>query len=123
MLGICEIESYIPEKKISNYDRKEKFRISDDFIQNKLGVKYVTRIESNQNASDLCCMAYTRLMSQKSNLNPNDLDVVIVCTQNPDFKIPHTSAIVHGKLNLPNKCAAFDLSIGCSGYVTRTMFV
>ncbi len=38
-------------------------------------------------------------------------------TQNPDFNIPHTSAIVHGKLDLPQECACFDISLGCSGYV------
>ena len=38
MLGICDIASFIPENKVSNYDKKNKFQISDDFIENKLGV-------------------------------------------------------------------------------------
>jgi 3-oxoacyl-[acyl-carrier-protein] synthase III len=40
-----------------------------------------------------------------------------VVTQNPDFNIPHTSAILHGKLDFPKTCACFDISLGCSGYV------
>ena len=39
MLGICEIASYLPQKKVSNYDKKEKFELNDDFIEHKLGVK------------------------------------------------------------------------------------
>ena len=117
MLGICNMASFIPENKTSNYDKKNKFQISDDFIENKLGVRSVSRIGQNQNASDLCKMAFENLMSQKLPLDPGDTDVIIVCTQNPDYNLPHTSAIVHGKLNLPEKCAAFDISIGCSGYV------
>jgi 3-oxoacyl-[acyl-carrier-protein] synthase-3 len=117
MLGICDLESYIPEKKVSNYSKKERFQVTNDFIENKLGVKFVSRIDSDQNASDLCCLAYQRLLARKTSLDPKDIDVIIVCTQNPDFSLPHTSAIVHGKLNLPDKCAAFDVSLGCSGYV------
>ncbi len=117
MLGICDIDFYIPEKKISNYDRKERFQVSDDFIENKLGVKTVSQIEHNQNASDLSCLAYENLLTHETSLNPKEIDCIIVCTQNPDHRLPHTSAIVHGKLNLPEKCAAFDVSMGCSGYV------
>lgn len=117
MLGICDIASFIPENKVSNYDKINKFQISDDFIENKLGVKSVSRIGQNQNASDICCLAYESLMSHELQLDPSEIDVIIVCTQNPDCNLPHTSAIVHGKLNLPEKCAAFDISLGCSGYV------
>ena len=46
-----------------------------------------------------------------------DIDVLIVVTQNPDTNIPHASAIVHGKLKLPERCACFDVSLGCSGFV------
>jgi len=117
MLGICDIESYIPEKKVSNYSKKEQFQITNDFIENKLGVKFVSRIDPDQNTSDLCCRAYERLIARKTDLDPKDIDVIIVCTQNPDYFLPHTSAIVHGKLDFPEKCAAFDVSLGCSGYV------
>jgi len=117
MLGICDVQSYIPKNRISNYEKKDKFNISDDFIENKLGVKSITRIEPNQNTSDLCCAAYEKLIESNKVLNPANIGVAIVCTQNPDYSLPHTSAIVHGKLNLPEYCATFDISLGCSGYV------
>src|SRR6185437_8879749 len=47
-----------------------------------------------------------------------DVDCLIVCTQNPDAAgLPHTSAIVHRKLGLKHDVACFDISLGCSGYV------
>ena len=67
-------------------------------------------------ASDLCVKAYKNLLD-KIDLDKNDIDCCIVVTQNPDFNIPHTSAIVHGKLDFPHECACFDISLGCSGYV------
>lgn len=116
MLGIKEIATYLPEKKVSNYDKKEKFDFDDDFIENKIGVKFHTVKEDDEKASDLCVKAFENL-TKKFDVNKEDIDCCLVVTQNPDFNIPHTSAIVHGKLELPQKCACFDISLGCSGYV------
>lgn len=116
MLGIQNIASYLPEKKISNYDKKEKFELDDDFIENKIGVKYHTIKEENEKASDLCVKAFENLIS-KNDIDIESIDCCVVVTQNPDFNIPHTSAIVHGKLGFSNDCACFDISLGCSGYV------
>jgi 3-oxoacyl-[acyl-carrier-protein] synthase III len=116
MLGIKDIKSYIPDNRISNYDKIKTFNLTEDFINNKIGVKYTAKIHPNQDTSDLCCEAFNKLLYE-NDLDENKIDVVIVCTQNPDFNLPHTSAIVHGKLNLPAQCAAFDISLGCSGYV------
>lgn len=116
MLGIKEIATYLPEKKASNYDKKEKFEIDDDFIENKIGVKFHTIKEDHEKASDLCVKAFQNL-TQKSNIFIEDVDCCIVVTQNPDYNIPHTSAIVHAKLDLPQSCACFDISLGCSGYI------
>lgn len=116
MLGIKNIASYLPQNKISNYDKKEQFELDDDFIENKIGVKFHTLKEKDEKASDLCVKAFKNLL-QKENIDINLIDCCVVVTQNPDFNIPHTSAIVHGKLELPNDCACFDISLGCSGYV------
>lgn len=116
MLGIKNIASFLPEKKISNYDKKEKFELDDDFIENKIGVKSQTLKEKHEKASDLCVKAFENLI-KKMDLEKESIDCCVVVTQNPDFNIPHTSAIVHGKLELSQECACFDISLGCSGYV------
>ena len=116
MIGIKDIGVYIPELRISNYEKLKRFNISEDFIENKIGVKTVARMESGQDTSDLCCAAYENLIRKNRDFDTRKVDLVIVCTQNPDYTLPHTSAIVHGKLDFPQKCAAFDVSLGCSGY-------
>jgi len=116
MLVIKEIASYIPNKKESNYELIEKFNIDSSFIKDKLGVEFRSIKEEKETASDLCVKAFENL-EKKVDINKNKIDCCIVITQNPDFNIPHTSAIVHSKLNLPNNCACFDISLGCSGYV------
>lgn len=116
MLGIRQISSYLPDKKISNYDKKERFEVDDDFLENKIGVRFHAVKEQDEKASDLCVKAFKNLL-EKENIDINLIDCCVVVTQNPDFNIPHTSAIVHGKLELSDNCACFDISLGCSGYV------
>ena len=62
MLGIKNIASYLPQMKISNYDKKEKFELDDDFIENKIGVKYHTIKEEDEKSSDLCIKAFENLL-------------------------------------------------------------
>jgi 3-oxoacyl-[acyl-carrier-protein] synthase-3 len=117
MIGISDIEIYIPSKRISNYEKTGKFQVSNEFIESKIGVKSVSRIKNSEATSDLCCIAFEKLIANKTKIKLNDIDVLIVCTQTPDYSLPHTSAIVHGKLNFPERTAAFDISLGCSGYI------
>ncbi|AMV73042.1 ketoacyl-ACP synthase III [Desulfuromonas carbonis] len=116
MLGIAEIGSYIPENRISNYDRKEQFAIDDQFIEEKIGVRSVSRKGPEEETSDLCLKAYADLEA-RSGLRREEVETLVVVTQNPDFTIPHTSALVHGRLGLAENCACFDISLGCSGFV------
>jgi len=116
MIGICEIASYIPPARSSNYEQKEAFGIDDQFIEGKIGVRYRAQLAPDEKTSDLCVRAYQALKA-KIDIDDSGIQALAVVTQNPDCKIPHTSAIVHGKLGLPEECACFDISLGCSGYV------
>ncbi|KQW22304.1 3-oxoacyl-ACP synthase [Afipia sp. Root123D2] len=116
MLGIEEIASYLPPLRMSNFERKDQFAIDDHFIEKKIGFLAVSRMEADDTTSTLCEKAYARL-ADKIAIDKNGLQAVIVVTQNPDTNIPHVSAILHGRLGLPEQCACFDVSLGCSGYV------
>jgi len=116
MLGIETIATYIPETRKSNYDLKEKFEIDDDFIENKIGVKYHAIKDEGFKSSDMCVKAFENLQ-EGFHINLEEIECCVVVTQNPDYNLPHTAAIVHGKLGLPSNCAAFDISLGCSGYI------
>ena len=117
MIGIKAIGTYLPEKRISNFDRIEKFDMTDSFIREKIGFTEVALKAPEQKTSDLCVKSWENLLQQHP-VSPNEIDCLVVCTQNPDgHGLPHTSAIIHDKLDLPLNCAVFDISLGCSGYV------
>lgn len=116
MIGIKAIGSYIPAKRVSNYLKKEKFEITDEFIKDKIGVEAVAVKEHEEESSDLCLKSF-ECLAAKTGMDKSSIECLVVVTQNPDYNIPHTSAIVHGKLDLPTACACFDISLGCSGFV------
>ncbi len=116
MIAITTIGKYLPENRVSNLRLLEKFETDEAFIRDKIGVVQRAQKAPGQKASDLCLKAFENLLSQKE-LDTSSVDCCVVVTQNPDLNIPHTSAIVHGALDLPESCACFDISLGCSGYV------
>lgn len=116
MIGIENIGVYIPGNFSSNYERKEAFGIDDFFIEEKIGVRQVSVKHDVEDTSDLCMKAWEALQA-KGPVNIEEIDCLIVVTQNPDSNIPHVSAKVHGLADLNESCACFDISLGCSGYV------
>jgi len=117
MIGIEAIGANIPSNRIDNRALMEQFNIDEEFLVQKTGMVRLARKEASQEASDLCCLAFDSLR-QEHPVETDEIDCLVVCTQNPDGAgLPHTSAIVHGKLGLADSCAAFDISLGCSGYV------
>jgi 3-oxoacyl-[acyl-carrier-protein] synthase-3 len=117
MSTISQIACYVPSGRVSNLERQQELGIDEAFIRGKLGACSVSRKGVEEETSDLCVAAFNRL-TDAERLRREGVDCLVVCTQNPDGRgIPHTSAVVHGKLGLPEACAAFDVSLGCSGYV------
>ena len=117
MIGIESIAVYIPTDSVDNTARLEQFDITREFLESRTGMTRLARKSRDEDTSDMCCTAINQLMAERS-IDLADIECLIVCTQNPDgFGLPHTAAIVHGKLGMATNCAAFDISLGCSGYV------
>jgi 3-oxoacyl-[acyl-carrier-protein] synthase-3 len=118
MIGIKAIASYFPEQRVSNVDRAEEAGKDVAFITDKVGFTSLLRKSDEEDTSDLCVQAFEALLAKNPDINREDIDCLIVVTQNPDEAgLPHTSAIVQHKLGLSENVAAFDVSLGCSGFV------
>lgn len=66
--------------------------------------------------SDLCCAAAERLLGELD-WAKDSVDLLVFVSQTPDYVLPATACVLHGRLGLSKGCAAFDISLGCSGYV------
>jgi 3-oxoacyl-[acyl-carrier-protein] synthase-3 len=68
-------------------------------------------------ALDLCADAATRLLAEMG-LDASSIDAIIFVTQTPDYAQPNNASLLHGRLGLSKSAPAYDLSMGCSGWVT-----
>lgn len=117
MIGIRNIGVYIPKRRISTIEEASRLNLSTDFLERKIGVYSLSRKEESERASDLCVSAFNDLLTAEGGFDRTRIDFICVCTQNGDYQLPQTSALVHAKLGFPTGCASFDISLGCSGYV------
>lgn len=81
-----------------------------------VGLHVVHRAPPGQTAGDLCERAATHLLD-RIGWERESIDGVIFVTQTPDHVLPATACILHGRLGLPVSAFAFDVGMGCSGYV------
>ncbi len=66
--------------------------------------------------SDLAFAAADRLLTNHS-IDRSSIDLLIHCTQSPDYLMPTTACLLQHRLGLGKNCGAFDLNLGCSQYV------
>lgn len=80
------------------------------------GIKERRVAQGEMSTSDLCYTPAKQLI-EKLNWNTDEIDIVIMVTQSPDYFIPGSAIILQDKLGLKKSCLAFDINLGCSGYV------
>lgn len=69
-----------------------------------------------QTASDLAYKAAEDLLQRKG-IEKSDIGIMVLVTQSGDYKVPATACVLHKRLGLSKDCIAFDVNLGCSGYV------
>lgn len=116
-INIAGIASAVPERILVNGRDLPQFT-SDDInkITASIGVLQRHVVTDNQCTSDLCFAAADQLLSSL-NWPRDSVDALIFISQTPDFFLPSTSCVLHGRLGLAKHCAALDINLGCSGYV------
>jgi 3-oxoacyl-[acyl-carrier-protein] synthase-3 len=66
--------------------------------------------------SDMALDSAQRLL-ERTGFDRSRIDLLIFCSQSPDYLLPTTACILQNKLGLEKSCAAFDINLGCSQYV------
>ena len=113
--AIAGVGAYLPETIVTNADLAEIVETSDEWIQERTGIKERRRAAPDQPTSDLAVEAAKRALLAAGK-EPADIDLIVVATTTPDMTFPATAAIVQRKLGAPI-CPAFDVQAVCSGFV------
>ena len=105
----------MPARILTNDELAQRVDTSDEWIQQRVGIKQRHVAADDEVTSDLAVHAARRALDN-AHLTPADIDLIIVATTTPDLTFPATAAIVQKKLGMHHGFA-FDIQAVCSGFV------
>ena len=114
---ISGIAAAVPEHvvDIEGLKATEDPKMIDTFIK-KTGIVKIHKADFTQTAADFAYTAAVALR-EAGKYVPDEIGVLIDVTQNPDYRTPSTALALHKRLGLSKSCLAFDVNLGCSGFV------
>ena len=106
---------YLPEKVLSNKDLEKMIETSDQWIQDRTGIRERHIAAEGETTCDLAEKA-ARLAIEAAGIATSDIDLIIVATTTPDKIFPSTACLLQKRLDV-HGTAAFDVQAVCSGFV------
>ncbi|MCB1867244.1 MAG: ketoacyl-ACP synthase III [Gammaproteobacteria bacterium] len=107
--------SFLPEKVVTNHDLEKIVDTSDQWIQDRTGIKQRYIAGENETTGDLAEQAARRAMDAAGK-GPRDIDLIVLATTTPDQIFPSTACLVQSRLDI-HGCPAFDIQAVCTGFV------
>ena len=107
--------SYLPEQVVTNADLAKKMDTSDEWIQQRTGIRQRHIAADGELTSHLAIKASERALAH-AGLKASDLDLIVLATATPDETFPATATRVQAELGL-TRGAAFDVQAVCAGFV------
>lgn len=112
---IISTGSYLPEKILTNDDLSKLVETNNEWIIERTGIEQRHIAAEGEFTSDLAVKAAQKALV-RANLQPADIDLIVVATTTPDNTFPSTAVTIQGKLGI-SKAAAFDVQAVCTGFI------
>ncbi|MCT7537424.1 ketoacyl-ACP synthase III [Aliarcobacter butzleri] len=112
---IKHIETMVPSKIVNNKDLDFDEKLKKKVIKNT-GVEQRYVLDENQSFLEMYIQIGLNTI-KSLDWEKDSIDGIIVVTQTPEYQLPATSCIIQGKLGLSTEAFAYDISMGCSGYI------
>ncbi len=113
---ISGIGSHLPENRLTNADLEQMVDTSDAWITSRTGISERRMASPGEATSDLAYQAAQRAIDD-SGINPNDIGLIIVATETPDYIFPPVAVIVQHHLGLTD-AGVMDIHATCAGFIT-----
>jgi 3-oxoacyl-[acyl-carrier-protein] synthase-3 len=106
---------YAPTKVVTNEDLAKTVDTSDGWIHERTGIRE-RRIASGKESTALMALHAAREAIETADIDPRELELIIVATASPEYPFPATACLVQDGLGADH-AGAYDLEAGCSGFV------
>ncbi len=113
---ITGIGGYVPDYILTNEELSRMVDTSDEWITTRVGIKERRILTEEGLGTSYMARKAAKELLEKTGVDPDTIDALIVTTTTPDYKFPSTASIVLGKLGLKN-AFAFDFSAACCGFL------
>ena len=113
-VGIAGVGAYVPSLAVTNDDISRLVETNDEWIVKRTGISE-RRISEGEDTSDMAAKAAVSAL-RRADIDPKDLDLIIVATISPDMFIPSVACLVQSKIGADD-AACFDIKVACAGGV------
>ncbi|MCB9427120.1 MAG: ketoacyl-ACP synthase III [Flavobacteriales bacterium] len=114
--AITSIGGYVPEFVLTNKMLEQMVDTNDEWISTRTGIKERRILKDADKGTSYLAIKAAEDLIQKSNLNPLEIDMVLVATATPDMMVASTAAFVATEIGATN-AFAYDLQAACSGFL------
>ena len=113
---ITGIASYVPDYVLNNEELSHMVDTNDEWIMTRVGIKERRILKKDAGSSYLGIQAVKKLL-EETGTNPDDVDLLICATSNPDYRFPSTASVIAHGCGLEKKCYAYDIQAACAGFI------
>ena len=113
---ITGVGGYVPDYILTNDEISKMVDTSDEWIMGRIGIKERRILNEEGRGTSYMARKAAKQLMQRTKSNPEDIDLVIVATTTPDYRLPSTASILCERLGL-TRAFAFDMQAVCSGFL------
>lgn len=110
------IGSYIPENKVTNNDLKQFMDTSDEWIQERTGIKERRYAHRTNETTTTMAVEAAKIAIERAGITAQEIDFIIFATLSPDYYFPGCGVLVQRALQM-KEIGALDIRNQCSGFV------
>lgn len=112
---ILSVGMYVPPKVVTNHDLSQLMETSDEWIQQRSGIKERRWVDDATCTTDLALKAVEAAI-QKAGIAKEEIELIVFATLSPDHDFPGAGCFLQTKLGLSG-CASLDIRQACSGFI------
>lgn len=114
--AITAVGAYVPEFVLSNKVLETMVDTNDEWITSRTGIKERRILKDSQKGTSFLAIEAAKDLINKANVDPAEIDLVIMATATPDLPVAATGVYVASEIGATN-AFAYDLQAACSGFL------
>lgn len=114
--AITGVNGYVPDYVLTNQELETMVDTNDEWITSRTGIKERRILKGEGLGTSVMATEAMKGLLEKTNTNPEEIDLVICATITPDMPFPSTANIVSANVGATN-AFSYDIGAACSGFI------